>query len=110
MEQSSDATGSVQTLPPKKKKEKTSASQTALPPSPAHPFPIRSASSSGGTQLSILQRSPPKDEAKLKRKDEQKGDKGKEETSSQSSQETELVATLPDKKGNKKKVQAKLDS
>ncbi len=85
-----------------------SAAQTSLPTPPAHPFPIRSASSSGGTQLTILQRSPPKEEAKKKPKDERKGAKGKEETSSRSSQETELDATLPEK-GNKKKVEAKLD-
>jgi hypothetical protein len=92
------------------KTEKTPSAHAALPIPPAHPFPIRSASSSGGTQLTILQRSPPKDKTKKNKKDEQKGDKGKEETSSQSSQETELDAALPDKKGKKKKVQAKLDT
>jgi hypothetical protein len=75
---------------------------------PARPFPIGSAPSSGGTPLTILQRSPTKDEAKKNPKDERKGARGKEETSSQSSQETELDTTLPEK-GNKKKVQAKLD-
>ncbi len=59
--------------------------------------------------FTILQRSPPKSETKEKQKDEKKGVKGKEEISSQSSQETELDATLPDK-GKKKKVQAKLDT
>jgi hypothetical protein len=57
----------------------------------------------------MLQRSPPKSETKEKQKDEKKGVKGKEKTSSQSSQETELDATLPDK-GEKKKVQAELDT
>jgi hypothetical protein len=110
-QQSSDVTGSVQTLPPKRKKEKTSSAQTALPMQPAHPFPIGSAPSSGEKPLPILQRSPPKDnETKKKLNEEQKGDKGKGETSSHSSQETELDATLPDKKGKKKKVQAKLDT
>jgi hypothetical protein len=108
-QQSSEETVSVQTMLPKRKKGKAPSAHAALPIPPAHPFPIRSASSSGGTQLTILQRSPPKDEAKKKPKDERKGVKGKEETSSQSSQETELDATLPDK-GKKKKVQAKLDT
>ncbi len=106
MEQSSDATGSVQTLPPKKKKEKTSSAQTALPKQPARPFPIGNAPSSSGTSFTILQRSPPKSETKEKQKDEKKGVKGKEEISSQ---ETELDTTLPNK-GKKKKVQAKLDT
>jgi hypothetical protein len=96
-QQSSDVTGSV---------------QTALPMQPAHPFPIGSAPFFGGTPLTILQRSPPKDETKKKLNDEQKGDKGKGKISSQSSQETELdtSTTLPDKKGKKMKIQAKLDT
>jgi hypothetical protein len=109
-QQSSQVTGSVQTLPPKRKKEKTSSAHAALPIQPVHPFLIRSAPSSSGTSFTILQRSSPKDETKKKQKDEQKGDKGKEETSSQSSQETEIDATLPGKKGKKKNVQAKLDT
>jgi hypothetical protein len=45
---------SVQTLPPKKKKEKTHAAHTALPPQPAHPHPVKNVPSSKGTQLTIL--------------------------------------------------------
>ena len=94
---------SVQTLPPKKKKEKASGAHTSLPPQPAHPLPIKDTPSSKGTQLTILQRSPPKEEIK---KDQEV--KEKEETSSQSSQEAELDASLTCKKGKKKKGQATL--
>jgi hypothetical protein len=92
-------TGRVQTLPPKRKKEKTPSAHTALPDQPVHPLPIKSAPSFSGTQLTILQRSPPKEEATKNQKDERKKDKGKEETSSQSSQEAELDGTLSEKKG-----------
>jgi hypothetical protein len=94
---------SVQTLPPKKKKEKTNAAHTALHSQPAHPHPIKDVPVSKGTQLTILQRSPPKEETKDNRKC-----KEKDEVSSQSSQETELDISLENKKGNKKKGQAKL--
>jgi hypothetical protein len=100
---SSEVSVSVQTLPPRKKKEKTPVAHTALPPQPAYPQPIKNASSSGGTQLTILQRSPPKEETKKDRKG-----KEREETSSQSSQEAELDVSLADKKGKKKKGQATL--
>jgi hypothetical protein len=94
-QQSSEVSMSMQTLPPRKKKEKT--------PQPSHPHPIKNTPSSGGTQLTILQRSPPKEETKKDRKG-----KEREETSSQSSQEAELNVSLADKKGKKKKGQATL--
>ncbi len=102
-QQSSDVSVSVQTLPPKKKKEKKPVTHTALPSQPAHPNPIKNAPSSKGTQLTILQRSPPKEETKKDRKCKERDD-----TSSQSSQEAELDASLAGKKGKKKKDQATL--
>ncbi len=90
-------------MPPKKKKEKASGDHTSLPSQPAHPPPIKDAPSSKGTRLTILQRSPPKEEIKKDREL-----KEKEETSSQSSQEAELDASLTGKKGKKKKGQATL--
>jgi hypothetical protein len=83
---------SVQALPPRKKKEKTPVAHTALPSQPTHPHPIKNAPSSKGTQLTILQRSPPKEETKKDRKC-----KEMDETSSQSSQEAELDASLAGK-------------
>jgi hypothetical protein len=103
VQQSSDVSVSVQTLPPRKKKEKTPVAHTALPSQPAHPHPIKNAPTSKGTQLTILQMSPPKEETKKDRKC-----KEKDETSSQSSQEAELDAPLAGKKGKKKKGQATL--
>jgi hypothetical protein len=94
---------SVQTLPPKKRKEKASVAHTSLPAQPVHPPPIKDVPSSKGTQLTILQRSSPKEEPQEDRKR-----KVKEESSSQSSQEAELDTSFESKKGNKKKGQATL--
>jgi hypothetical protein len=102
-QQSSEVSVSVQTLPPRKKKDKTPVAHTPLPSQPAHPHPIKNAPSSGGTQFTILQRSSPKEETKKDRKD-----KEREEPSSQSSQEAGLDSSLADKKGKKKKGQATL--
>ena len=101
-QQSSNATGGVQTLASKKKKENPSSGNGALPATPAHPPPIKDAPSSSGTQLMPLQRSPPKEGTKKEQKV-----KGDDETSSESSQEGVLDATL-ENKGNKKKGQASL--
>jgi hypothetical protein len=103
VQQTSVVPASVQTLPPKKKKEKASVAHTALPAQPAHPPPIRSVPSTRGTQLTILQRSPPREETKRDRKG-----KERDETSSESSQEAELDASLAGKKGKKKRGQATL--
>ncbi len=94
---------SVQTLPPKKKKEKASGARTSLPPQPTDPHPVKNVPPSKGTQLTILRRSPPKEETKNDRRG-----KEKDEISSQSSQETELDVSLEDEKGKKKKGQATL--
>ena len=94
---------SVQVLPPKKRKEKASVAHTSLPSQPAHPPPFKDVPSSKGTQLTILQKSPPKTETKEDRKC-----KVKEESSSESSQEAELDASLVSNKGNKKNGQATL--
>jgi hypothetical protein len=102
-QQCSDVPVSVQTLPPKKKKEKASGAHTSLPSQPAHPHPIKDAPSSKGAQLTILQRSPPKEETKKDREF-----KEKDEISSQSSQETVLDASLTGMKEKKKKGQATL--
>ena len=59
-QQSSNATEDVQTMPPKKKKEKPSSGHGSLPATPAHPPPVKNAPSSSGTQLMPLKRSPPK--------------------------------------------------
>ena len=101
-QQSSNATGGVQTLAPKKKKEKPSSGHGALPATPAHPPPVKNAPSSSGTQLMPLQKSPPKVGTKKERKA-----KGEDEASSESSQEGELDTSL-EEKGNKKKGQAAL--
>ena len=102
VQQSSNATGGVQTLAPKKKKEKPSSGHGALPATPAHPPPIKNAPSSSGTQLMPLQKSPPK----VGTKKEQKA-KEEDEASSESSQEGELDTSL-EEKGNKKKGQVSL--
>jgi hypothetical protein len=92
----------VQVLPPRKKKEKPPSAHDALPATPAHPPPVKNAPSSSGTQLMPLQKSPPREGTKKDPKD-----KGKDETSSESSQEGVLDVTL-EKKGKKKKGQATL--
>ena len=102
VQQSSNATGGVQTSAPKKKKEKPSSGHGALPATPAHPPPIKNAPSSSGTQLMPLQKSPPK----VGTKKEQKA-KEEDEASSESSQEGELDTSL-EEKGNKKKGQVSL--
>ena len=102
VQQSSNATGGVQTSAPKKKKEKPSSGHGALPATPAHPLPIKNAPSSSGTQLMPLQKSPPK----IGTKKEQKA-KEEDEASSESSQEGELDTSL-EEKGNKKKGQVSL--
>ena len=102
VQQSSNATGGVQTSAPKKKKEKPSSGHGALPATPAHPPPIKNAPSSSGTQLMPLQKSPPK----IGTKKEQKA-KEEDEASSESSQEGELDTSL-EEKGNKKKGQVSL--
>jgi hypothetical protein len=103
VQQSADGTGGVQVVPPKKKKkEKPSSAHGALPATPSHPPPFKSAPPSGGTSLTLLQRSPPKEGT---RKDQK--DKEKDETSSESSQEGVLDVTL-ESKGKKKKGQATL--
>ena len=101
-QQSSEEIGGVQLLPPRKKKEKPSSAQGALPVTPSHPPPVKNAPHSSGTSLTILKRSPHNDDPK------QQNNKEKEETSSQSSQEAELDASLVKKKGKKKKGQATL--
>ncbi len=61
VQQSADGTGGVQVMPPKKKKEeKLSSAHGALPATPSHPPPIKPALPSGGTSLTLLQRSPHK--------------------------------------------------
>ena len=89
--------------PKKKMKEKLSSAHGALPATPSHPPLVKNVPPSGGTSLTLLQRSPPREEIKKERKS-----KEKDETSSQSSQEAELDASLKDKKGDKKKGQATL--
>ena len=94
---------SVQVLPPKNRKEKTSVAHTSLPKQPAHPPPFKEVPSSKEAPLTLLQRSPPKTETKEDRKH-----KVKEESSSESSQEAELDASLASNRGNKKNGQATL--
>jgi hypothetical protein len=104
-QQSPDVIGGVQVLPSKKKKKKSSSAHGALPATPSHPPPVKNAPFSSGTSLTLLQRSPSREETKEDRKSKEKDD---ETSSPQSSQEAELDASLIDKKGKKKKGQATL--
>jgi hypothetical protein len=85
-----------------KKKSEPSASQALLQSQPAPPFPIKKAPTSKESSLVILQRSPPQNDGD--------SSKGKDEVSSQSSEEAVLVFDPPKVKGNKKTVEGKPDA
>jgi hypothetical protein len=86
-----------------KKKEKPSASQALLQQQPTPPFPVKRAPHSKDSSLTILQRSPPQ-------QNDGDSSKGKEEVSSQSSEEAVLMFDPPKAKGNKKTVEGKSDT
>jgi hypothetical protein len=85
-----------------KKKDKPSASQALLQQQPSPPFPVKRAPHSKDSSLAILQRSPPQNDGD--------SSKGKDEVSSQSSEEAVLMFDPPKVKGNKKTVEGKPDT